>query len=685
MGTFVAVDTGGTFTDLVAFDSARRSVRYTKALTTHDDPIEGILSCIDKAAVNLSEAELFKHGTTLVINTLLERSGPCTAVIATRGFRDLLDFGRGNRTEPFNLFYRREPPLATREFRFELSERIDARGEVVVEPTYAEIEEIAARLHKLDVKSVAVSFVNSYLNPVHEECVAGWLRELLPNCYITTGSSITREWYEFERTATATANAYAGPNIGRYVGALDEALKRRSFSGSLLFMGSNGGVLSVQHSAAAPILLVESGPVGGCIGTTAYSSALGIGNLIAFDMGGTTAKCALVKSHTFEIHSTYHIGGYGRGVPVRAPVVDIVEVGAGGGSIAWIDEHNHLRVGPRSAGSQPGPVSYGRGGTEPTVTDANLVLGHIDISGFQNGEMALDDDAAFRSLKERLGERLGYDGEVRILELAAGIISIANACMGEAIKRITVQRGEDPADFKLFAYGGGGPLHAADIARELNIPMVIIPPEAGNFSAVGMLLANIRRDDGRTFLRRLNDQTLREADIVFRTIEDEMRQRIVTDFGAIPVSFQRAFEMRYVGQFHTIRVPAGRETAAELGARLNGAYRERYGHAPDTMAEFVSVHCTASAETQQPDIFGLAGKLPRSPPKDLKTRAIYFPDLGGSLEAVVFARHQLPIGFVGCGPAVIEEYGSTTLIGHSDSFEIGPLGEIRVSINTARS
>jgi N-methylhydantoinase A len=684
MGVFVAIDTGGTFTDLVTFDASRQSVRYTKSLTTHDNPIDGIFACVDKAKVSLNEAELFKHGTTLVINTLLERSGPQIAVVATRGFRDLLDFGRGNRTEPFNLFYRREPPLASREYRFEICERIDARGKVVEEPNRVEVEEIAARLRALDVASVAVAFMNSYINPVHEQTVAGWLRELLPSCYITTGSELTREWYEFERTATAAVNAYVGPKIGRYVGALDRALKQREFYGQLLMMGSNGGVLSVQHSAAAPILLVESGPVGGCIGAGAYASALATGDLIAFDMGGTTAKCALVKNGGFEIQSTYYIGGYGRGVPVRAPVVDIVEVGAGGGSIAWIDQQNHLRVGPRSAGSQPGPVSYGRGGLEPTVTDANLVLGRIGEHSFQGGEMTLDSGAALKALSERLGQPLGYRGEKSLLELAAGIVAITNVRMGEAIKRITVQRGEEPSDFKLFAYGGGGPLHAADLARELRIPVVIIPPEAGNFSAIGMLLANIRRDDSRTFLRRLNPQALSEMDDVFRNMEAEMRARIETDFGSVDVSFERIMEIRYVGQYHTVRVPAREETAAQLADRFRDIYRARYGHAPNTVAEFVSLHCTATASTPQPDILGLAGDLLASEPAITKTRPVYFPEAHDYLDTKVFARSKLPRGFTSKGPAVIEEYGSTTLVGPSDRFEIGRLGEIRIMINDAR-
>ena len=347
---------------------------------------------------------------------------------------------------------------------------------------------------------VAVSFVNAYLEPANEAQVAAWLRELLPDCFVSTGAELSREWYEYERTTTAAANAYTGPKVGRYVENLGRQLQGGGFAGQLLLMGSNGGMLSPALAAKAPVMLVESGPIGGCIGAGVYGAALGIDNLIAFDMGGTTAKCALVRDGEFEIVSTYHAGGYGKGVPIRSPVVDIVEVGAGGGSIAWLDDQACLHVGPKSAGSQPGPVCYRRGGTEPTVTDANLVLGRLDAGRFQGGEMGLDSDAARAAIGTRLGKAMGYAGESGVLEVAAGMLALAVVTMGGAIKRITVERGKDPRDFALFAYGGGGPLHSVELARELAIPQVIIPPEAGNFSAIGMLLADIRRDDGRTLV-----------------------------------------------------------------------------------------------------------------------------------------------------------------------------------------
>ena len=682
MSVFVAVDTGGTFTDLVMFDATTRNVRYTKSLTTHHDPIEGILDCVGKADTKLTDTALFKHGTTLVINTLLERTGPLIGLVTTKGFRDVLEFGRGNRTEIFNLFFRRHAAFVPRDLRLEVDERIDGQGHVLKSPQRADVEAIAGQLRAARVAAVAVSFLNSYIEPSHERIVADWLRELMPETYISTGVDLSREWYEYERTATAAANAYTGPKIGRYIATLDKALRERSFHGQFLLMGSNGGVLSAQHAAAAPILLVESGPVGGCIGAGAYGRALGFKNLIAFDMGGTTAKCAVVRDGEFAIESIYYAGGYDHGTPVRASVVDIVEVGAGGGSIAWIDEQQRLNVGPKSAGSMPGPVAYGRGGTEPTVTDANLLLGRLNAARFQGGEMRLDLDATHRALTDRLAKPLGYTGEAGVAELASGILSIAAVKMSEAIKRITVQRGEDPRDFILFAYGGGGPLHAAELAHELAIPMVVIPPEAGNFSAIGMLLADIRRDESRTSVRPMNQASVTEIVGAFALMEAGLRASIVRDFGELPTLCERAVEMRFVGQYHTVRVVLADDRVETLQRTFLDTYRTRYGHAIERApAEVVSLHCAVRARTAQPDIAGLAGKLPARGPVASTMRPVVFPGESRAVAAKVFQRRDLPIGHVEEGPAVIEEYGSTTIVPPGDRFEIGPLGEIRIAIS----
>ncbi|MSQ53395.1 MAG: hydantoinase/oxoprolinase family protein [Betaproteobacteria bacterium] len=681
MSIFVAVDTGGTFTDLVSFDADSGEVRCTKSLTTHHDPIEGMLDCVKKTQTNLSAAVIFKHGTTLVINTLLERSGPRIALVTTRGFRDVLDLGRGNRTETFNLFFRRDPPLVPRTLRYEIGERMSADGETLQAPDRDEVETLAAELARQKVEGIAVSFLNAYVDPRHERLVADWLRQHLPHVFITAATELTREWYEYERTSTAAANAYVGPKIGRYVSRLGEKLGAEGFIGQLLLMGSNGGVLSAAHAGRAPVELVESGPVGGCIGAGIYGAALGITNLIAFDMGGTTAKCALVRNGKFDIESTYYAGGYGKGTPIRAPVLDIVEVGAGGGSIAWVDSQNRLGVGPHSAGSKPGPVCYGRGGTETTVTDANLLLGRLNAGRFQGGEMQLDLNTTTQAI-ERLALRLGYQGEAGLAELAGGILEIATVKMSEAIKRITVQRGQDPRDFALFVYGGGGPLHGAQLARELAIPMVIVPPEPGNFSAIGMLLADIRRDISRTLLRRLDDKAIAAMNQVFDELKSELAISIVADFGEIPIRFEHFADLRFVGQFHTVRLPVADSTSADdLAQAFRSIYRERFGHASTVAsAEIVSLHCAICASTAKPEVARL---LPVTTTKHepVTQRMVFHPESGQKTMTKVYQRSSFGPAFRADGPAVIEEYGSTTIIGTRDKFEIGLLGEIRIAVD----
>ena len=682
MGLFIAVDTGGTFTDLVCFDEDRNAVTFTKSLTDHDDPAIGIAACLAKVDAPLAPARLFKHGTTLVINTLLERSGPPIALVTTSGFRDVLEFARGNRTEAANLFFRRDPVLVPRERRFEVDERIDGDGRILLAPDRAGVEVVARRIEASGAAAVAVSFVNAYLDPTHEVLVAGWLAELLPGRFVTAATALTREWHEFERTATAAANAYCGPKVGGYVRALEARLRRDGFDGRFLMMGSSGGVLSGAHAADAPVMLVESGPVGGCIGAAAYARELGIADMIAFDMGGTTAKCALVRDGSFDVETTYYVGGYGKGIPVRAPVLDIVEVGAGGGSIASIDPQGRVHVGPRSAGSMPGPVAYGRGGTEPTVTDANLVLGRLDPTRFQGGEMALQVDAARAAIAERLAAPLGYDGADAVSDVASGVLALAAVTMGEAIKRVTVRRGVDPRRFVLFAYGGGGPLHAVELARELGIPTVIVPPEAGNFSAIGMLLTDIRREERRTMLRALTEDALTTVRERAEAAMRDLGTSLESDFGSLPLHLETLLDFRFVGQQHTLAVALHGDAAA-LDAAFRSAYRTRFGHAStEARIEIVAMHCIATASIPKPNVRSFVGDTSGADGRPVGERQVFFRERRAWLDTTIYERRALPVGFARRGPALIQEYGSTTVVGPQDDFAVGRLGEICISLGT---
>jgi len=678
MSYAIAVDIGGTFTDLVAFDHETHRVVYSKSPTTYDNLVEGILDCFNKAKIKPAEASLVNHGTTLVINSLIQRKGAKTALVTSKGFRDILEIARGNRPDPFDLHYQRDEPLIPRELRLEVAERMDSKGEVVTPLDTAALKKLADEIKKLGVESVAVFFMNSYINPGHEEDAAEKLKEFLPDIYVTLSTDLTREWYEYERCSTVAANAYVGPQVSTYIRRLDNDLKSQGFRGSLFMMGSNGGLLSADRTCRQPIGLVESGPIGGCIGASAYAEKLGFKNVVAFDMGGTTAKCALVENGRFSVNSVYYANGYVKGFPIKSAVIDIVEVGSGGGSIAWIDSQNRLHVGPQSAGSMPGPVCYGRGGTEPTITDANLVLGRLNPANFLGGEMQLDIGAARRSVAERIATPLGYGGENGMIQMADGIIAIATVIMAGAIRKISVEHGLDPRDFILFSYGGGGPLHACALARELSIPTVVIPPEPGNFSAIGMLLADARIDTSKTFVGILNDKTVPAMAEIYHAMETEAAASLAQEFGTGDVFFEHHAEMRYRGQRHNIKVPvSGLKDAEQIRASFERDYKRRYGHADaKAPAEFQALHLSAFARLKQPEI----ARLPRAAINAAAphTRRVYIGNAGGWVDAQIYHRDALEPGFSAAGPAVIEEYGSTTVVWPGDRFEIGALHEIRI-------
>lgn len=683
MSYAIAVDIGGTFTDLVAFDHENHKVIYAKSPTTYDNLVEGILDCFNKAKIRPAEASLVNHGTTLVINSLIQRKGAKTALVTSQGFRDILEIARGNRPDPFDLHYHRDEPLIPRELRLEVPERMDSKGDVVTPLDLAALEKLAQEIRKLAVESVAIFFMNSYINSAHEEAATDKLKELLPDVYVTFSTDLTREWYEYERCSTVAANAYIGPQVSTYIRRLDDDLEAQGFRGSLFMMGSNGGLLSTERTCRQPIGLVESGPIGGCIGASAYADRLGFKNVVAFDMGGTTAKCALVENGRFSVNSVYYANGYVKGFPIKSAVIDIVEVGSGGGSIAWIDSQKRLHVGPQSAGSTPGPVCYGRGGAESTITDANLVLGRLNPGNFLGGEMRLDVNAARQAITQRIAGPLGYAGESGMIQMADGIISIATVIMAGAIRKISVEHGLDPRDFVLFSYGGGGPLHACALARELSIPTVVIPPEPGNFSAIGMLLADARIDTSKTFVGILNDKTVPAMAEIYRAMESEAATSLAKEFGTGDVFFEHHAEMRYRGQRHNIKVPvSGLKDAEQIRVAFERDYKRRYGHADaKAAAEFQALHLSAFARLKQPEI----ARLPRAAAKarSAETRQVYIGSAGGWVDAQIYRREALEPGFAAAGPAVIEEYGSTTVVWPADRFEIGELHEIRIQCSGA--
>jgi len=680
----LAVDIGGTFTDLTVFDIQTGELQAVKCLTSYDNFVRAIDECMAALGLSISNALSFKHGTTLVINSLLQRKGAHTVLLTTRGFKDVLEIARGNRALPYQMHYRKAEPLIARERRYELTERTSAKGESVEEPNTIELEKLIQLWKEKGVESVAISFLNAYANPAHEETVAQALRKAMPHAFITFGSQLSREWYEYERTATASANAFVGPEVGRYVDRLSKGLDDRKFIGERYFMGSGSGVISFEAASAQPVRLVESGPVGGVVGAAAYAKALGIPHMVAFDIGGTTAKCALVKSGQFDIKTSYWVGGYEHGFPIRSSIIDIIEVGAGGGSIARLDAEGRLRVGPESAGSFPGPVAFGRGGTEPTVTDANIVLGRLDPQARMGEDIQLSVEKASLSIWQKLGQPLGYQSESDVPQIAQGLLTLVSVTMSAAIRKITIERGEDPRDFVLFAYGGGGPLHSVELARELSIPKVIVPMRAGVFSALGMLFAEVESDESRTFLAPLNETNLVLASALCDDMLAVIQERLLETQSQDGMLVLRYAELRYKGQHHTLRILWDTDISSDaLKELFENTYRQRYGHVTaGAVVEFVSVATIARHAVQRPSLEAMANQsAAATTPVPACTKREVFLGRSRSWKSVpVFQRVELPIGFAHPGPALIEEYGSTCLIDEGDKFHIGQLSELHIDV-----
>jgi N-methylhydantoinase A len=680
MAISVASDIGGTFTDVVTFDARANRVTFRKELTDYADPIEGIARGMSAAGADEAVIEILKHGTTFVVNMLLQRNGARVALVTTEGFSDILEIGRAGRPVAFRFDFRRDPPLVERPHRLEVAERIDARGDVIRFLEQAEIDRIVSKLKAMEIDAVAVALLNAYRNDVHERALAAAIRKALPGCFVTAGTEITREWFEFERMSTAVANSYVGPAASGYVRRLGDYLERHSGPRTLQIMASNGGVMSPEKASAQPINLLESGPVSGCIGVAEFARRLGIEKVVAFDMGGTTAKCALVEKGDFAVEPLYYVGGYIHGFPIRAPILDIVEVGTGGGSIARCDEVGHLKVGPRSAGSTPGPACFGRGGTEPTVTDANLLLGYLGGKRFLDGALSLDRKSAAEAMLRHVGAPLGYD-ENRLDEVASGVVALANTHMSNAIREITVERGHDIREFTLFAFGGGGPIHAAVLARELHMRKVIIPPEPGNFSALGMLFANPRLDYGLTIVTDLDGVDKTVLDVEVGALRRRIRAELVDSFPAGDVVFKMVAQLQHKGQRHAIEVEMDEGwSEAWLRARFLDLYERRYGlSSPHLPIEIIGFRVSGTVEGSKPRIYEEQPDAPTEESGGPERRRCYFRGHGW-LDTAIHDRAKLPQGRCLTGPAIIEEYGSTVVLGPGDRLLVGPHGVLEIEI-----
>ena len=677
----LAVDIGGTFTDLTAVDDDGREF-HAKRLTTYDDLSNGVAQCIDEAGIDLADAKGFLHGSTIAINTVIQRNGAATALITTRGSRDAYEIGRSNRPDAYNLLFERPVPLVPREWRFVVDERLDARGNMIRPLDPSAVREIAAVLAASDIESVAVVLLHAYANPAHELEIGEILSAACPGVHVSLSHAILREFREYERTSTTVLNAYVAPIVDRYLGQIETMLTRGGFDRSFLVMQSNGGAMSVAQARDRPVSTMESGPVAGVIGAGRLGQAMGHPSVIAFDMGGTTAKTSLIIDGEAPVVTGYHIGGAVTGHPMMLPVVDIVEIGAGGGSIAWIDAAGGLKVGPRSAGSTPGPVCYDLGGTEPTVTDASLVLGRLRPDGFLGGRMTLDGEAAEAAIRDKIADPLGFSVEAA----ARGILTVVDTRMSLAVREVSVAKGHDARDFALVASGGAGPLHAVSIARELSIPTVIIPRFPGTFSARGMLLADLRHDYVQTLVSPLGDVDPGVLNAGYRALERDGIETLASEgLGEGEAILTRSMDLRYQGQEYTLPVPvsAGTLDAGSIqgiAEAFHDVHLARYAQsAPGESVELVNLRLCAVGK--------IAGAMTaasierQSPAREIGERRVVFGE-DGPVACPLIERASLGVGDFVEGPALIEEPVSTTVLHIGSIARVGEYDALVIEVNT---
>ena len=675
----VAIDIGGTFTDLIGFDEAAGAFVQAKSLTTPAHLVQGIIDCLRKSGIKAEGIDELIHGSTIAINTLIERKGALTGLIVTRGARDVYIIGRGNRPEAYNLLFHKHRPLVSRRLTLEADERLLPSGEVHAPLRQASVEDACRTLRSSGVESVAVCFLHSYSNPEHERVAGEIVRKMLPDAYLSLSHEILREYREFERISTTVVNAYIGPKVGGYVRSLKSNLGEIGFHGDLSIMRSNGGVMTPELATECPVAMMESGPVGGIIASAQVGGALGFQNVISFDMGGTTAKASLIRDGEATLAPGYYVGGYAGGHPVMLPMIDVVEVGAGGGSIAWIDEIGALKVGPQSAGADPGPICYRGGGTEPTITDANVVLGRIDPDNFLGGQMHLDAEGAARGIAEKIAGPL----KMNTIAAAQAILEIATAKMSLAVREVSVAKGYDPRDFAMVASGGGGALHAIAIARDLHIPTVIVPLFPSHFSALGMLVADERHDFTRTHFADLAAVDFAKLVAVYEEMRKQAEASLRHKRGA---EEQIQLDLRYVGQEFTLSVPvslkqlqAGDRKAVRKA--FDALYEHRYSHhSPEEPVEMVNMRLGIvgkRAKLKFPRL-GKSGKAAAP-----RYRDVYFTDAAKPVRCPVYLREDLKAGARFAGPALVQEHGTTTVLFKGDECRVVPSGELIIKIGGA--
>jgi N-methylhydantoinase A len=674
----VSVDVGGTFTDVIVLDEATGAIRLEKVATTPANPAEGVLQGFQKADAAASAIGFFVHGTTLGINAMLTRSGAKVAVVTTRGFRDVYLLGRTDREPMYDFKHKKPESLVPRYLCFEIDERLNYKGEVLTPFNREQAREVVRRIKAEGAQSVAVCFLHSYANPAHELAMLEVLQQEAPEISVTLSHLLSREYREYERTSTTVIDAYIKPITRTYLTRLDNELRDDGFGGHFLMTRSGGGAMTLETAKDQPVHLVLSGPAGGVIGAAYLGKLIGEPNLITFDMGGTSLDVSLIADGhvTIENQQIFEL------LPISIPTIDIHTIGSGGGSIAWTDDGGHLQVGPKSAGADPGPACYNKGGQDVTFTDAALTIGYLDPDNFLGGEIQIDAELA-RAAIEKLTGKLGMSAN----DVAAGIVHISEAKMAGAVRVISIERGYHPKDFALCAFGGGGAFVAANVARELGIPRAIIPPGPANFSALGMLMVDVVHDYAQTSVMGLEKLDTAAVNEIYATLKAQGLAALAEDgFAAENQSFIPTAELRYRGQEHTVNIPMpGLELQPEhipaIVEAFNSAHQQQYGHSMmEDPIEIVTFRLRAVGLLPRPNLSTIDKGSGDIAAAHKGTRSVYNRARAGTIDYQVYDRARLGAGDSLSGPAIVEEDSSTTLVHEGDSLTVGNYGELVITI-----
>jgi len=665
----IGIDVGGTFTDLVAFDEKAGEIFFLKVPSTPFDPSKGVIDALkDLMKKREPEVSLFVHASTIGTNLFLGQLGlkiPKGAVITTEGFKDILEIGRQKRPELYNPFFERPRPLIERHLRFGIKERINFKGEVLKPIDEQEIKSVAQKIKQEKVETIAIVFLHAYINPEHEKKAKGILKQQLPGIVIMTSSEIDPEYREYERMSTTVINSLLVPVVSTYLRKIKNRLKELKVKAPLYIMQSNGGLATFEVASQIPVATIESGPATGVIASAYWSKMLGIENILSFDMGGTTAKAGVVIKGIPQMINEYEVGGNvhsgrilkGSGYPIRYPFIDLAEVSGGGGTIAWIDHGNALRVGPLSAGADPGPACYGKGGENPTVTDANLILGRLNPVGISGGKIKVFSELAEKSIRKKIAEPLG----ISIVQAAYGIIEIVNTHMIRALRLVSVERGYDPRDFVILAFGGAGPMHAAFLAEGLGVKNIVIPPNPGVFSALGLMLADFRHDFVRNIMKPASEINTELLEKIFGEIEKKAKKILQKEgFSPNHIVMERNLELRYLGQSYELIVPFHKNFKVILQL-FHQKYQKMYSYSmPDEPVEVVNIHLIAYGLIRKPKF----RKIPftSSSSDALIDKKMVFFKGNAWIETPIYSRDALLPGHKINGPAIIEQSDATTVI-----------------------